>query len=365
MNIATANLEDNAMVHLTYDTGLQQRLPCIFLRDNDQNELHPDTKERIFDLTKADIDVTPVSLRADNDTLYIRWPDRDQDAVYDAKWLSCQGSLNDPAIVPKQTWDASFADKITEFDAGCVEEKSTLLSMLTQLKQDGIVLITGLEDNETAGLGFGKHISFMRDSNFGLTFEVISKANPNNLAYTAIDLPLHTDLPNQELVPGYQFFHCYRNEATGGESTYCDGFKVAEDLRDQDPEAFELLTTVAQPFRFFDDGADVRYARPVIELDADGDIAQIAFNGHLAQTPALEGNALKAYYRAYQSLMRRLRSDEYVIEFKLQPQTMIVVDNRRVLHGRVAFDPSTGYRHLQGYYIDHAEIDSRIRVLAR
>jgi gamma-butyrobetaine dioxygenase len=44
---------------------------------------------------------------------------------------------------------------------------------------------------------------------------------------------------------------------------------------------------------------------------------------------------------------------------------MVVFDNRRVLHGRAAFDPATGHRHLQGFYVDRGEFDSRLRVLAR
>ncbi len=44
---------------------------------------------------------------------------------------------------------------------------------------------------------------------------------------------------------------------------------------------------------------------------------------------------------------------------------MVVFDNRRVLHGREAFDPASGYRRLLGCYVDRGEWDSRIRVLSR
>jgi gamma-butyrobetaine dioxygenase len=33
------------------------------------------------------------------------------------------------------------------------------------------------------------------------------------------------------------------------------------------------------------------------------------------------------------------------------------------LHGRTEFDPSSGNRHLQGYYIDQDEIISRLNFL--
>ena len=50
--------------------------------------------------------------------------------------------------------------------------------------------------------------------------------------------------------------------------------------------------------------------------------------------------------------------------FKLQAGEMVVFDNRRILHGRDAFDPSTGHRLLKGFYVDRGEFDSKIRMLA-
>jgi gamma-butyrobetaine dioxygenase len=39
--------------------------------------------------------------------------------------------------------------------------------------------------------------------------------------------------------------------------------------------------------------------------------------------------------------------------------------NERALHGRTAFDPQLGRRHLQGCYIDKDGIESRRRLLRR
>ncbi|GAF53314.1 gamma-butyrobetaine hydroxylase [Psychrobacter sp. JCM 18900] len=52
-------------------------------------------------------------------------------------------------------------------------------------------------------------VDYLRQTNFGMTFDVISEKSPINLAYTSLSLPLHTDLPNQELPPGYQFLHFF------------------------------------------------------------------------------------------------------------------------------------------------------------
>jgi gamma-butyrobetaine dioxygenase len=62
--------------------------------------------------------------------------------------------------------------------------------------------------------------------------------------------------------------------------------------------------------------------------------------------------------------MCRIREASYNIEYILKNGEMLVFDNKRVLHGRAAFDPSSGARHLRGFYIEHNEINSRIRMLA-
>ena len=40
-------------------------------------------------------------------------------------------------------------------------------------------------------------------------------------------------------------------------------------------------------------------------------------------------------------------------------------NNRRLLHGRTEFDPNSGHRHLQGYYMDRDEIIGRLNFLKK
>jgi gamma-butyrobetaine dioxygenase len=54
-----------------------------------------------------------------------------------------------------------------------------------------------------------------------------------------------------------------------------------------------------------------------------------------------------------------------MICLRLGEGQMVVFDNRRVLHGRRAFDPATGKRRLRGCYVDRSEFTSRLRVLQR
>ena len=53
------------------------------------------------------------------------------------------------------------------------------------------------------------------------------------------------------------------------------------------------------------------------------------------------------------------------MNLRLGPGEMVGFHNRRVLHGRRAFNPATGRRLLRGCYVDWDEVNSRIRVLSR
>ncbi|XP_016334478.1 gamma-butyrobetaine dioxygenase-like [Sinocyclocheilus anshuiensis] len=76
----------------------------------------------------------------------------------------------------------------------------------------------------------------------------------NNVAYTSGELSLHTDYPALHHPPGVQFLHCVRQAAQGGESEVVDGFHMAEQLRREDPEAFNILSSLRVDFT--DSGAD-------------------------------------------------------------------------------------------------------------
>ena len=55
---------------------------------------------------------------------------------------------------------------------------------------------------------------------------------------------------------------------------------------------------------------------------------------------------------------------DLVYETRMTPGDLVVFNNRRVLHGRTKFDPTTGERHLRGSYIDLDAFRDRWRVLA-
>lgn len=357
-------------LEIRWPDGTVGEFPYLWLRDTDPSGFHPHTGERTFDLTSIPLDVAPHDTDVTPDALLVTWNHGETPSRFDLDWIKAHRPgqrRHDPADLSPVAWRAELGgDGVPRHDAGGVlNSDAALAEWLCDTKRYGLSIVTGLAGGTEAGIEVARRVGHLRETNFGLTFEVVFKPDPINLAYTSDALPLHTDLTNQELPPGYQFLHCLANEAEGGGSTFCDGVAVAEDLRARSPEAFEVLSTVTVPFRFHDVSTDIRSRKTVITLDTCGGVSEICFNAHLADILDLEPTRLKSFYRAYRLFMEMTRDPAYGIALRLSGGEMVVFDNRRVLHGREAFDPSTGFRHLHGCYVDRGEWDSRLRVLER
>lgn len=349
--------------------GTAATYPTIWLRDNCPSGLHPQTRERLLDLLS--LDLCPVLLAAEQhgDVIALHYQDGHVSRMPEALLSAHRPGqpAADPAAIAPQLWRADLTlGGIPRFAAAqIVADDAVLQSWMQQTARFGLAVVDGLEDRTSAGVEVAGRIGFLRETNFGTTFEVVNMPDPNNLAYTSVALPLHTDLPNQEVPPGYQFLHCLANEASGGGSLFADGFAIAEDLRIEDPEAFRLLCDVPIPFRFHDRDADLRIHEPVIRLDRTGAVIEIRYNAHIAAIFDMPAEIMPQYYRAYRAYMAKTRDPRYRLTFKLAAGEMVVFDNRRVLHGRETFDPASGFRHLHGCYVDRGEFTSRLRLLAR
>ena len=368
----TELFQDNEMdmIHIKWSDNSDSSYPFLWLRENDPAGFHKDTNERMTDLTSIPLDITLTKAFIKDDVLMLNWSDGTNSTRYNLDWLYHHKPgkrASDPAAIKKRCWRGGMGtDKLPTAKAKeLLEDDDALATWLENTQSFGLSLVTGLDARHDAGMEVAKRIGFLRETNFGTTFQVQSKPNPNNLAYTAVALPTHTDLPNQELPPGFQFLHCLANEAEGGGSTFADGLAISTDLRANDIEAFNMLSSVSIPFRFYDENTDIRSRKHVITLNLDGEISEICFNAHIADFLDIDPKLMKSYYRAYGKFMKMTRSNAYLISLRLAVGEMVVFDNRRILHGRDAFNPETGFRHLHGCYVDRGEFESRLRVLKR
>ncbi|HEX2791046.1 MAG TPA: TauD/TfdA family dioxygenase [Steroidobacteraceae bacterium] len=236
---------------------------------------------------------------------------------------------------------------------------------LAQFLELGFVIFSEVPRQPGQILHVASVFGFTRETNFGELFDVRSTPAAIDLAYTAMPLDPHTDNPYRWPVPGVQLLHCLVNQTSGGLSTLVDGFAVAEALRVRDAEAFRLMSHTPVRFRYRDADADLVASAAPIELDVTGRVQAVHFSPRLDFVPLQPPADLDGYYRARRAFDHLLRSPEFEFRFLLNAGELVMMDNRRLLHGRTGFDPAEGLRHLQGCYIDIDGPRSLYRLLRR
>ena len=370
LNFTGARPSGTQALAVDYSDGSQAKYSLMWLLDSCPSGFHPQTGERAFDLLSVpDAPLLRSAQVRDDGQLELSWEHEGPTSCFAPDWLAAHrpGQVrSDAAAVEHHYWKAAdLPQGAPRHDAHAIlNDDAALMAWLVDTKKYGLTIVQGIEGKGEASMAIARRIGFLRETNFGQTFEVINKADPNNLAYTSLALALHTDLTNQETPPGYQFLHCITNDAEGGGSVFGDGFAMVQVLRDSDPQAFDLLAHTLIPCRFFDRERDIRIHKPVITLDATGAIQEIRYNAHLVDLIDLPLETVDAWYRAYRAFMRLTRDPAFRLSFRMAGGEMTAFDNRRMLHGREAFNPATGNRHLHGCYVDRVEYDSRMRLLS-
>lgn len=328
------------------------------------------TREQVLEIVDVAEDLVPnVSRIDDQGCLCVEWQDGHQ-SRFDPGWLRAHAydetsRAERLAAKPKsQLWTADLQVQVFDYES-VMEDPQALLTWLLALRDVGLTQVRGVPTEPGSLALIAKRIAFVRETNFGVLFNVQSKANADSNAYTAFNLPLHSDLPTRELQPGLQFLHCLVNDAVGGESIFVDGFAIADALRREDPEAFRSLCEIPVEFRNKDRHSDYRFLAPIIALDALGRVSEVRMANFLRGPFDAPSEHMPALYRAYRRFIAMTREARFRVIARLNPGEMWCFDNRRTLHARNAFDPATGARHFQGCYIDRDELLSRILVLQR
>ena len=345
--------------HAVHPLWLRER--C---RDAATLDLH--TQQRLQDPSDFDLNLRILSVaQSSPGTFRVKFSDG-HEATFGADDLLSEAALpaNSHDCPAPRVWDGTLADLPRmrwQEDPAAMELMAWLEVFLTL----GFVIFEGVPTEPQTVLKVGAMFGFVRETNFGPLFDVRSTPNATDLAYTSLSLDPHTDNPYRAPVPGIQLLHCLANETTGGLSTLVDGFAVAEVLRREQPQAFEIMSRTPVRFRYIDPDTELTASAAPIELDVTGAVKAIHFSPRLDFVPLLPPEVLDAYFRARRQLDQRLRAAEFEIRFLLRAGDLVMFDNCRLLHGRTGFDPAEGLRHLQGCYIDIDGPRSLWRVLRR
>ena len=349
--------------------------------DSKKHEIHPfwlrervdgkdfldkGTQQRLFDPSTMNGDIIIKKVEIKNGFLEVNFNDG-VNSKLDLNKLESEFSNKDTVIksIPKKKWDSTLKNvKNFEFKEDFYESKE-MYDLLFSFYEYGFVIIKNVPTENNYIVKFANSIGSVRRTNFGEHFNVKSKSNPNDLAYTTLHLSPHTDNPYRNPVPCIQILHCIENEVKGGFSTLVDGYTVTEKLKKEDPEAYKILSEVKVRFKFTDKSVVLEDWSELIHLDENKKFKQVRFSPRLDYVPMLEKNKLDFYYKSRKKLSDLYNSEINRVEFKLIPKDLMMMDNYRVLHGRTKFNPEEGKRFLQGCYIDFDSTEGKLRHLKR
>lgn len=153
------------------------------------------------------------------------------------------------------------------------------------------------------------------------------KPNPESRALVTSNRPLgpHTDHHAARLIMWY----CKEQSETGGETVLIDAWKIIETMPTHLVD--QLYQTLLKEHAVFE--GDLDYHR-MLEPRKGGKW-DVYYSFWLAEDK--ENVAFQAFTRALSAVPR--------VEFRLKPGEVLIIDNRRMLHGRKAI-PAADNRHL-------------------
>ncbi|UPX14333.1 Trimethyllysine dioxygenase [Ascochyta rabiei] len=366
---ANVSVEDNKVV-----VG-GKTVPNIWLRDNCHCSscMHEATKQRLQDTfaIPKDLSIKSASLAKSTDggekEIEIVWSD-DHASKYTRSFLAQAArtyekrSIVRQGLTDIQLWDSSIASNPPSRP---FFKEQVPRGPLEDIRKYGFCYVDGTPfDSPVSTEALLRRIAFIRETHYGGFYDFTADLASKDTAYTNIALEAHTDNTYFSDPAGLQAFHLLSHtHGSGGASLLVDGFKVADELLQQDREAYQILSTVnvhahasgnegisIQPYRGF----------PVLEHDpSTGDLLRVRWNSSDRASIELPIDEVGVWYEAARKFDALLKKKENEYWAQLTPGRVLIFDNWRVLHGRSAF---TGKRRICGGYINRDDWMSRLKM---
>jgi len=357
---------------LSPKNGASLRFHSTWLRDNALDTKTRDKNNGQRLITVSDVPVKTyiksASLNKKSKEITINFLPKKKQVIFSTNWLK-NNAYDKKQVGSKvwinpelKIWSKNSLKRIPIINYKTAKSnKKLLINWLKSLNSFGFAKITGCEKKTGTVIKIAKLFGYVRETNYGKYFDVKSKTNAINLAYTNHGLQAHTDNPYRNPVPTIQILHCIKNSTKGGETKVIDGFNAALHLKKKNKKYFDLLSKYCSRFEFKrKKNIHLKSRFPMIKLSPDRELIAIHFNNRsIAPLTDVPYNDMLNYYKAYRKFSKIIDDPKMAIKFKLKEGDCFIVDNTRVLHARTAYS-GTGSRLLQGCYADKDGLLSKI-----
>lgn len=353
---------------VVWSDGRTSQHHALLLRENspDPKTIHPKAREMCIAPTEIDVELSIIAAATKpNGAISVSFSDGTV-SDYHPGWLRGTAWFGGEARAALVLWRGEDQPEPPTFDGpAALETPVIFLQWLEALRDYGVSRLRGLPQRDGLLEEVVTRIGPVRESNFGRGYVLEIKDDPDSQAFTSDMLLQHIDLPTRECPHGLQFLYTRKNTTTGGEGIYVDAYRVAEDMRQEEPEHFRSLTTDIWEYNNRARSSDYRGWGPVVETDERGQITGVRYNTFLRAPLKAPLHVQDRAYKAYRAFCARAQQVRYRMMFRYEPGDLLAFDNRRALHGRAGYEAKGGARFIEGTYADRDDLYSRIRTLHR
>lgn len=371
-----------------FSDGRETPLSKLWLRDSCRCSACVDSSsgQKTFETcdVPSSLRVRQVRVAADGESIQVDWAEdaltggQSHTSVYPASFVQTAAALGKPRakgdVVQHSTWDkASFEGQVRfiPYSEWIKGDGEVFWRGFLDLARLGLVFVKDVPDSEEAVEEMARAVGHAQTTFYGKTWDVVSKPQAENVAYTNVYLCLHQDLLYMQDPPRLQLLHCLVNSCEGGESLFSDGIRAAEQIRTENPKQFDLLKTTPVYYHYDKNGHWYECDRPVFSLSRDGSgavdsigwapVFQNDFPAPQNLTASIDSqDPLEEWRAAARTFRDSMNAPENMFEYKMKPGECAIFDNMRVLHGRRQFHLSSGKRWLKGTYVADQVMRSKL-----
>lgn len=385
MTIAAAKpAPDNSSVSVCWDDGRSEKYSALWLRDNCPS-FHLAVDRQLNDGDHSEVSTHSSFANVNvpqSGQLNVAWKDGHV-SVFPAKFLRRfqQDAITKmKASLPEVLCEKNPVPRVQYQD---LAHDAGIYKALKAINDLGCVTITGCPITKESIHEVTTKICEvpMYLAHYGTGGEFVTGAAktksqlacPNCVCNVPNPIELHQDNPYQQEVPGLFFHFCQRLDdgVVGGSNMVMDAFHVAETLRLTDPEAFEVLSTTNILYEKDQGGpSPVKQSveRPIISVGSDGVITEVVYSAFWSKTHHLTEDELQRFVmarQAWKAVIARLKDEGFEVSTPMTPGDCTILNNKRVMHGRLPFVTIDGIRQMYRSYGSESLWLNRYKVLQK
>ena len=335
----------------------------IWLRDHAQDDNSWDKRSHQRKIFTAKLDtnlhIKKAEVKDNGKSIDIFWSDLNKSINYTADFFLNNLTKSNNKYPNLKIWTNKDLDQniYTDFNEAISEDGYKLF--LKKLYEYGFTVIQNCKTEMSSVEKIAKKIGYVRESIFGGLWSFESNEDKADSAYTQEELRPHTDSTYSNDAPGLQLLLCCHYKASGGESIMVDGFKIAEVIKNDDKEIFDILSNIEVPGKYVGDGVILEAKRPIFKLNSNKELIQVSFNNYDRTEFRIENKLMIKFYKAIKKFDSLANSPEFQWRHTLKSGELLIFNNWRVLHGRGSFK---GKRKMAGCYINMEDFESACKI---